>query len=77
MEKQNNISLDELLDRIQVVPMSDLSTEYVPKFQGTCMDNWHGVTSDFHGGVVAYFLDESAAFHHRLTLINNLLNRLA
>ena len=67
------MTLQEQLDLVQVSEVDAYHNE-VNGGGLTAILGWFMV--DDGNGAVAYFALESAAFHHRLTLINNRLNRL-
>ena len=62
----NGYSLDDLLDKIQVIDFS------VCDNTPSELQNWFGVASD--AGIIAYFSEENDAFHFRLDYINRILN---
>jgi len=68
LEKSLNITLDELLEEIQV-------TELEPDEEARRnVDGWYGVSDASSGGYIAYFSNEEDAFGFRLWLINCRLN---
>jgi hypothetical protein len=60
------MTLDEALDEFSVMPAEDV---VVPPSN---LDGWFAVVDE--DGINAYFSSETAAFRHRLDLINRRLN---
>lgn len=61
------LSLDDALESISVHPQVEPDDYHD-------ITGWYPVSTDHHGGVVAYFGDETLAYAFRLFLINAALN---
>lgn len=59
------LDIYDALDTVSVHP---------PGEQERDVSNWHGVSTDAHGGIIAYFADEQMALMFRLFLVNMTLN---
>lgn len=71
MKDLKGLSLDELLDEVQVQEIDEEVSE-INNTNGII--GWFGVAND--KGIIAYFGDERDAFRFRLDYINQILNTI-
>lgn len=68
--KVKKVTLEEALEQVSVHGPSQWENEDGP-------EGWYAVSTEYAGGIVAYFRDEGAAYRYRLDLVNIMLNPLS